>query len=220
MFCDLPKDIKEKIFDNLDIFDRTRLNMALPKHSKMCHKNRSSENKLGVVTKAIKKKYITKPSPQVRNFFSTIDHSDPTTLLINEIIPSIVFKNKEIDHVSIEKDQLKEIIKNADRATFEKMRANPLLGDIDIQKSLMQTCLIYNPALFDYIASNNLIDKEYARSHIKYYCTIDDCLNVIIKHFVLSDTEVKDMYTACILEMSTKCANILDGMMRSRDVVA
>lgn len=87
MFLNLPVEVQQTVFDSLDVKDRTKLNMALPKEGKMKHVSSEKEKKLGILYRAITKKTLTHLTPTIKGFLRTCDVNDVTLKAIAAEFP-------------------------------------------------------------------------------------------------------------------------------------
>ena len=92
MFPNLPVELQERIRDSLDVCDRVRLMMALPKAlSKTLRRNPQTEKTLGVLARAIRKKRLTGLTIKTRNFLGRkASRQDPTVALMAATIPEVM----------------------------------------------------------------------------------------------------------------------------------
>lgn len=210
MFCDLPRDLQEKIYNGLDVFDRTSLNIALPKTSQFSHKNKHLEKKLGVLVTAVKKGHVKKLSLNVKNFLSSLCAQDSTIDIINEHIPNANLVRSKTDYSKIELEEFCALARGITAEHYEAALSNPIFCNPSFCKKAVEHTLLVNPGLFDYIVTKkpNLLHEDSKR-HVRFFSTIPGSLAMMLKHFVYSREEIIDMYAYCIDNMSTDCAEIL-----------
>lgn len=112
LLLDLPADLQEAVYKCLNVRDRARLNMALPKPMKM-KANKVADRSLAILTKAIKKKRVSKLSRSIKDFLATIPKWDTT-----------------LEDISRDFSEVKDIeYKNIVPTLKEKVRKVELTGD-------------------------------------------------------------------------------------------
>jgi hypothetical protein len=84
MFLDLPIELQEKIYDNLEITDRVNLNIALPRNSKIIKTtktNKEKDKRIGLLNYYFKKKNKIIPRSKIYDFVLN-NKDDPTCKII------------------------------------------------------------------------------------------------------------------------------------------
>jgi len=215
-FLDLPFDLRAKVYNSLNVQDRTRLNIALPKQYKKEMKPIKTEKRLGVLSNAIKKKRVTKLSRAMTDFLCTqVSKEDPTLQDISAIlsIPPLVLTSNIITAESIAaastREQFEHIIRNVPPELYDNVIAHPMFNSRSPQTVMADYYVLCNSVLFDYIATNQKTDIARFRSSIKFTVYSVDILRVILKHFTLTPEERDAMYVYAIENMYTDSAALL-----------
>lgn len=89
-YMDLPIEIKEHVYNKLDVFDRAKLAMVLPKTEKARFRKyiNRTDKLLGVLTRSIQKSRVNELSPMMREFLKKqCDHRDPTLEHLRQHFP-------------------------------------------------------------------------------------------------------------------------------------
>lgn len=94
MFLDLPPNVQQLIYNQLDVCDRAKLAIALQKienaNKVIKYKDKTSEKKLGILSKSIVKKRVVKLSETMMEFLTkSVDPSDSTLGVIAESFPIV-----------------------------------------------------------------------------------------------------------------------------------
>ena len=79
MFSDLPKDVQELVWRKMEVKDRAKLSVVLPKGVKVnmtCCKAPAKEKQLSVLIDGIRKKKIQRLTPKMIEFVTTYGDSE------------------------------------------------------------------------------------------------------------------------------------------------
>ena len=101
MILDFPIDVQEMIYKKLEVYDRVRLKIALPKQHTLKFNDPALERKLGILVTALKKKRVTHLSNKMKIFLvSSVKKDDPTLNTITQNFPwDFVLKKTTEDYI-------------------------------------------------------------------------------------------------------------------------
>lgn len=194
MFTKLPIDIQEKIYNLLPVQSRTSLRIALPKRSSSYNyfKDKTCEKKLGILSKAIKKKKFKKLTPATKVFLMSIDKEDPTLAELSNILPQIGTISANITPETGERE-LEYIIRTNKSLSPEdladQVMQNPEYLNTTSRPYLLYKCLLSNEDVFEAIAIKSG-DVTCVKQYLQYMSV--NMLKLAIKH--IGDTITKDEY--------------------------
>ena len=202
MFGELPRDIQESIVSRLDVFDRARLRLAsrrLPT---------APERRLGVLARAIKQRSVSRATPAILAFIESVPATDPTYEILLSIVPQ-----KEPPEDMAEQE-LCVFVRTAKPDNIAGFLRNPALADPNSLKEVLFNMMLYNPVLFDHVASHRLLDVEQGREYVVYCCCSIENTRAITKNIALSVDELQAMYAHCIDFMYTEPADYIYRLIK------
>lgn len=162
MFTQLPNEIQHIVYGMLNVEDRVKLAMALPKQSNahVVTYPKQREKKLGLIAGAIRKHQIPKMTTQIRRFLSSCEQTDPTIAEIAEQFPEVKSDNFNQNHT---KQLAKDIVDGT--TTIDEIKTiiktyNDIEQDEDIRTCMYRAkprgfkLLMECPVTRDYIVKN------------------------------------------------------------------
>lgn len=217
MFAELPSDIQGHIRDSLNVYDRARLMVALPKSitKHLRKKDPKVERSLGILSKAIRKKRLRGLTHPIRLFLEgSVDMQDPTLSDMVVFVP-------EVMHVTQKKATLQDAT-DIDTflhsvATTEPKDVQNVLGHrffAENPQSVLFKCMQYNMALLEAIVP--LCDAthiQYIKSRVKFMTYNMDSFRFLLRLVDLSRDELEEVYTYAVGEMCIEAAVYVDSLM-------
>lgn len=173
----LPKEVVDLVHDKLEVLDRARFNCALPRDLR---RNTDRDRALAAIARGCKKRIFNRMSPSVARFLEEARSSDGATVRgILASRPRAVLEGSRLEELKT--------------CTVEEFEAGALKSDPRVGTRVnLYIIMLFNPALFDHIASRRLHDLAPVRADlVMLTCT---SLLSALKHFDLTAPELVRLY--------------------------
>lgn len=178
MFLQLPSDIQYMVFDKLNAEDRVKLNIALPKRCKIrktSHIDESTNRKLGIMAKFLKKRKPAQMTDKLRKFLRS--HHDDST------IKELMFHEESMEY-SLE-ECLEDALKRCDIEAIKRLPKDALNEkQAELSRVILDMLVSYGTVEFfeELYACDNI--EGVVKYMISVRCLVFSAVNHLREDFI------------------------------------
>ena len=162
MITNLPSEVLSLIHTRLEVNDRVKFRMSLPKESIKPPASKDHEKKLGVLMKALKAKRLPAISSTIAKFLSKLPSEDPHVNIVVDLYPDAksLFHPVSPSPVNLQRsvEDVYEQMETCSPEEFEELRKHPRLSDVIILNRLV----LHNHRVFEYVGIQGNVGQPKA----------------------------------------------------------
>lgn len=228
-FLTLPMDIQIYIYYNhLNVIDRARVYMALPKELRDAFTSPYEEKQWGTFFKAVIDNKVNTLSSTTRKLIELQWQNDPTIKEASVNIPEIerIHKIHNLPIESLTYDELMYIMNTLKPNDFKKIESHPVFTNAMVQGDIFGPSLLFYNIVYNCMATNpelvlhmsSKYDLSTMKHLLKYFTYSVDTLETLLQAFVdLNKNELDEIYAVCIDNLHIDSAELVRNKVKNLD---